>query len=267
VDSVQSRAGQRISPIFLAIVAVTAISGLITWRYGQVTINVQGGLAVEQPARLALFFFVVGGWIISLCLHEFGHAFLAHRFGDHSIASRGYLTLDPRKYADLTLSILIPVFFLLLGGIGLPGGAVWIDRGAIQGKIRHSLVSAAGPLVNLAFAIALGVAVSNVSPGTHSIFWAGVSFLAFLQVTAAVLNLLPIPGLDGFGIIEPYLPHRFVAKVAPIGGFIFLGLILLLWLPPINDAFFDIIYDVTDLFGISEIYSQVGGAMFRFWNQ
>ncbi|GAA3232975.1 site-2 protease family protein [Actinocorallia longicatena] len=267
MGAVESRANQRISPIFIAIVALTIIFGLIAWRF-------EG--TATSGARMSVFAFVVCGWIVSLCLHEFGHALLAHRFGDRSISSSGYLTLDPRKYADLTLSLVLPVLFLLIGGIGLPGGAVWIDRGAISGKWRHSLVSAAGPIMNLIFAGVIGIALMTVGPGMsvfafiqsgHQLFWAGLAFLGFLQVTAAVLNLLPVPGLDGFGIWEPYLPRELVRKVAPLGGYIFLGLIALLWIPAINEQFFKLVYHFTGWFGINDGLSALGHRLFMFWKQ
>jgi Zn-dependent protease len=97
------------------------------------------------------------------------------------------------------------------------------------------------------------------------VFWLGVAFLAFLQVTAAILNLLPIPGLDGFGIIEPYLPQRWVAKVSPYGGYVFLILIALLWLGPINDAFFTAVFHITEALGLGEIPIRVGLSLFQFW--
>ena len=253
----------RPGPVFLAIVAVFAVCGLVTWRYGS--------SADVTVARMALFGFVVAGWIVSLCLHEFGHAYFAYRSGDHSVATRGYLTLDPRKYADVTLSFFIPVLFILLGGIGLPGGAVWIDRGAIRGRLRHSLISAAGPISNALFAIVLALIISAMAPandlGTlqHGVFWSGVYFLAFLQVTAALLNLLPIPGLDGFGIVEPYLPRHWVAKAAQYGGYAFFILIALLWLPPINHAFFDTVFHLTDALGIDQGWISLGNTLFRFW--
>ena len=73
-----------------------------------------------------MFIFVIAGWMVSLCLHEFGHAFTAWRFGDHDVAVRGYLTLNPLKYSNPMLSIVLPLLFIALGGIGLPGGAVWV---------------------------------------------------------------------------------------------------------------------------------------------
>jgi Zn-dependent protease len=182
------------------------------------------------------------------------------------VAGKGYLTLNPLKYTDVALSFVLPVLFLLLGGIGLPGGAVYIDRGAIRGRIKHSLISAAGPLANLVFAIVLGVILSNLATSLdHALFWSGVAFLAFLQVTAAVLNLLPVPGLDGFGIVEPYLPRHWVAQANRVGGYAFMALLALLWIPPVNRQFFSVIYHLTDLFGINSDLTAVGHALFQFW--
>lgn len=249
-------AAVRPSPVFLAIVAATVLCGLIAWRYGE---------NPAREARIALFGFVLAAWMMSLCLHEFGHAYTAYRSGDRGVLAKGYLTLNPLKYSDIVLSFLIPVVFIMLGGIGLPGGAVWIDRHSIRGRLRHSLISAAGPLSNILFAIMLAVLYKNFAHQDHGVFWLGVAFLAFLQVTAAVLNLLPIPGLDGFGIIEPYLPRRWVAKVSPYGGYVFLILIALLWLEPINKAFFNFVYHITEAVGLGEIPIRVGLSLFQFW--
>ncbi|TNY37011.1 site-2 protease family protein [Thermomonospora catenispora] len=232
----------RPSPVFLGIVGLTVLCGVAAWR--------QEFYFDEKFSQFAVFGLVLAGWILSLCLHEFGHAYLAYRSGDHGAATRGYLTLNPLKYGDVTLSFLLPVLFILMGGIGLPGGAVWIDRGRIPGRLRHSLISAAGPLANLAFAIVLAVAVTNLRSPDHLVFWSALAFLTFLQVTAALLNLLPIPGLDGFGIVEPYLPRRWAAKANEVGGYAFLILLAVLWIPPVNGLFFDVVLHVTDLLGV-----------------
>jgi len=257
VPESRGRSAVRPSPVFLAIVGATVLLGLATWRYGE---------NPAKPARVALSGFVIAAWILSLSLHEFGHAYMAYRSGDRSVATRGYLTLNPLKYADVTLSFLIPVVFILLGGIGLPGGAVWIDRHVIQGRLRHSLISAAGPLSNAIFAVMLAVLYKNFAHQDHGVFWLGVAFLAFLQVTAAVLNLLPIPGLDGFGIIEPYLPRRWVEQANAYGGYVFLALIALLWLGPVNGAFFGLIYNVTDALGLGELPIRLGHQLFTWWS-
>ncbi|RAY15770.1 site-2 protease family protein [Actinomadura craniellae] len=255
----EMRSGVRPSPVFLGILGACVLLGVVTWQYGPVT------MAPEMAPRLAVFGFVVTGWIVSLCLHEFGHAYLAYRSGDHTVAAKGYLGLNPLKYGDITLSFALPVLFVLLGGIGLPGGAVWIERHRIRGRLRHSLISAAGPLANLAFAVVLALAVTNLIHEQRGFFWSALSFLVFLQVTAALLNLLPVPGLDGFGIIEPYLPRAWSDKAAEIGGYAFFGLIALLWIPAINSAFFDMVFHLTDLLGVEEFPIQLGHALFRFW--
>lgn len=251
------RSAVRPSPVFLLVTGLFVLSGLALWRFGSLP---------TREGRLTLFAFVVCGWIVSLCLHEFGHAFFAWRSGDHSVATNGYLTLNPLKYGDITLSFILPVLFLLLGGIGLPGGAVYINRGAIRGRLRHSLISAAGPIANLVFAVVLGVVVANLANDIeHGLFWTGLSFLAFLQVTAAILNLLPVPGLDGFGIAEPYLPRSWVAQADRVGGYAFIALLALLWVPAINRGFFSVIYHVTNVFGIDQSLVAVGHALFTFW--
>ncbi|HEY9616580.1 MAG TPA: hypothetical protein V6C64_07060, partial [Microcoleaceae cyanobacterium] len=74
------------------------------------------------------------GWIISICVHEFGHAIVAYWGGDTSVKDKGYLTLNPIKYAHPVLSLLLPLVFLLLGGIPLPGAAVYIDSRQLRGR-------------------------------------------------------------------------------------------------------------------------------------
>ena len=89
--------------------------------------------------------FVFGGWMISLCLHEFGHAIVAYFGGDTSVKDKGYLTLNPLNYTDPGLSLLLPMIFLVMGGIALPGGVgdsflVRLDYG-ITGRLAGTKFS------------------------------------------------------------------------------------------------------------------------------
>ncbi len=188
---------------------------------------------------------VLGGWAVSLCLHEFGHAAVAYRGGDHSVRAKGYLTLDIRRHTDLGLSFVLPIVILLVGGIPLPGGAVWIEHGAIRSRGMRSLVSLAGPATNLVIGALLTAAVAFVTEMPIGLA-IGLSCLAFIQVIAFVLNILPIPGLDGFGVIEPFLSlntRRMAAKVRP-------------WAPLV---LFLLIIGVP---GVSAVFFQAGGAVF-----
>ncbi len=252
----RSRTGWRPSPVFLGIVAVAALSGWVLWS---------GNLSWGIGLGIAAFFFVTACWVITLCLHEFGHAIVAYRNGDLSVAHRGYLTLDPLRYTHVLFSIVLPLLFLVLGGIGLPGGAVFIDRRALRSRFAQSAVSAAGPLINLAIAIVLAVALALREANTP--FWAAVAFLVFLQVTSAILNLLPVPGLDGYGIIEPYLPRAFAAQAARIAPFAVLGLFALLWIPAFNAAFFTGINGLVSLLGVPDGAVGAGYGLYQFWRQ
>ncbi|MDH4148766.1 MAG: site-2 protease family protein, partial [Acidimicrobiia bacterium] len=150
------------------------------------------------------------------------------------VVAKGYLTLDPRRYTEPVLSIVMPLVFLMLGGIGLPGGAVWINRGAIRSPIMQSLMSLAGPAASVGVGIVLGVPFI-LFPDTvleHGAFASALAFLVALQFTSAALNLLPVPGLDGYGVIEPHLPADVRASLDRLRPVAFIMLFVLLWNVP-----------------------------------
>jgi Zn-dependent protease len=99
----------------------------------------------------------------------------------------------------------------------------------------------------------------------HGRFWTGLAFLGFLQVTAAVLNLLPIPGLDGWAILEPHLSRETVAFGERIKPWGMLGVILLLQLQRVNAALFRIVDWLYDRTGADPVLWQLGHEFFRFW--
>lgn len=248
---------RKISVIFWVLLAVLGTSGLAIWSgWGN--------------AKFGVFLFVVAGWLVSLCLHEYAHARTALHGGDISVGTKGYLTLNPLKYTHPIYSFVMPLVFIILGGIALPGGAVFIERGRIQGKWKHSLISAAGPAVNLVFGLLLLIPLSqvtHVSNENHLNFMSAVAYLAMLQIMAGILNLVPMPGLDGYGIIEPWLSYenrRAFGNLAPYGMMI---VFLLLWNPTVNNWFFnDVIYQIMGWFGSSAPLAQYGYGLFHFFN-
>jgi Zn-dependent protease len=260
--SKRRRSAVRPSPIFLAFVALALVGGWLSWRDS------------TPGARLAdfgVFLMVVAAWVVSLCVHEFAHAYAAYRAGDRSVEAAGYLTLNPLKYAHPVLSILLPLFFIVQGGIGLPGGAVYLHRQSFRSKAMQSVAAAAGPLTNVAFAVALlSAAHGHTWDGPHGRFWAGLAFLGFLQITAAVLNLLPIPGLDGWAIIEPHLDPATAHGAEKIKPWGMIGVIVLLQINSLNTAFFDLVYRIYDAFEPLQFgfrLSDVGHAFFKFWHK
>ncbi|MEU3467018.1 site-2 protease family protein [Streptomyces sp. NPDC048387] len=248
------RSERRISSVFLGIVAVMAVTGWAVWTgYG------------TSPG-LAVFLFVTSAWVVSLCLHEYAHARTALHGGDTTIGAKGYLTLNPLKYTHALLSIVLPVVFVILGGLGLPGGAVYIERDRIRGRWRHSLISAAGPLTNVAFAVICTAPFwLDALDGVPVPFRFALAFLALLQVSAAILNFLPVPGLDGYGVIEPWLSHRARRELAPLAPFALIGVFALLWIPEVNSAFFDVVQAVLRALGVSDLETYCGHDLYRFW--
>ncbi|MEU6483853.1 site-2 protease family protein [Streptomyces sp. NPDC046887] len=245
---------RRVSPVFLGIAAVMAVTGWAVWTEFSANLG------------LAVFLFVTSGWIVSLCLHEYAHARTALHGGDLTIGAKGYLTLNPLKYTHALLSVVLPVVFVILGGIGLPGGAVFIERHRIQGRWKHSLISAAGPLTNVLFAVVctapfwLG-ALDGVPVG----FRFALAFLALLQVTAAILNFLPVPGLDGYGVVEPWLSHRIRRQIEPFAPFGLLAVFVFLFIPEVNQAFFGMIDAILDALGVHRVETYCGQDLYRFW--
>ena len=256
------------SPVFVGIVAIFVVSGVMTWtRFGNVGIDV--------------FLFVISGWIISLCLHEYAHAITGYFSGDLTVADRGYLRLNPLKYTHPLLSIVLPVIVVILGGIGLPGGAVWIDHRYVRSKVKDSLISAAGPLTNVVLALVvaapflLGLGpqlVETIGGYTvsgnagHLEFWAALATLAFLQITASVLNFLPIPGLDGGSIIAPWMSPAYQRAWNLFAPYGFILLFLALWQTRLGQWFYDAVFWVAEKLGLSEVLIQVGLELMRFWS-
>jgi Zn-dependent protease len=235
----------KVSPVFLGLVAITAASGAVLWS----------GLLAQFAGPMTILF-VTAGWITSVCVHEFGHAFVAYLGGDRSVRASGYLDLNPLRYTNVLLSLVMPVLFLLLGGIGLPGGAVYIDRGALRSRAWDSAVSVAGPVGTLVCGVL--VAIPFLLPGhlawvtsTNVGFFSALAFLGFIEVIALLLNLLPVPGLDGFGILRPWLPYSVQGLANQYGQLGILAVFAALWfVPAVRDNFFPLVAQITSLAGI-----------------
>ncbi len=249
-----ARGEGRVSPVFLGLVAIMAVSIWAVWT------------DFSASPGFAVFLFVVSTWIVSLCLHEYSHARTALHGGDITVGAKGYLTLDPLKYTHALLSIVLPVIFVIMGGIGLPGGAVFIEQHRIRSRWKQSLVSAAGPLSNLVFAgIVSAPFWLGLMDGVPDNFRYALGFVVLLEVTATILNALPIPGLDGFGVIEPWLSYNTRRQLAPYAWIGLLAVFGFLQITAVNHAFFDMIDAILRTLGVTEWDTYWGQQLFRFW--
>jgi Zn-dependent protease len=213
------------------------------------------------------FLVVLVGWVFSLCLHEFSHALVAYMGGDYTVREKGYLTFNPLKYTHPIYSLLLPILFLVMGGIGLPGGAVYIETWRLRSKRWESAVSLAGPLSNLLLAVVLA-GILQFAPDGAGGAWPGLGFLALLQISAVVLNLIPVPPFDGYGIVAPFLNPELRMKISRLGIFITLGVFFLLWYVPfINNIFWDIVGYLGNLLHLPYALVFQGFSEFRFWKR
>jgi Zn-dependent protease len=211
------------------------------------------------------FIVVLIGWVFSLCLHEFSHAFVAYQGGDYTVKEKGYLTFNPLKYTHPVYSIVMPLLFLIAGGIGLPGGAVYIERWRLRGPRWETAVSLAGPFSNALLALVLGL-VLRFTPLSDTIVGPGLAFLALLQVSAVVLNLLPVPPFDGFGALEPYLPMEWRIKLAQTRGALSIIVFIVLWYVPfVNQVFWWLVGLLAHLASVPIDVAMLGYSQFLFW--
>ncbi|HXJ59841.1 MAG TPA: site-2 protease family protein [Verrucomicrobiae bacterium] len=226
-------------------------------------------LSLAEPGKsIECFFIVAILWIFSLSLHEFGHAWVAYRGGDHTVADKGYLTMNPFRYLHPVQSLLLPMIFVVLGGIGLPGGAVYINRALLRSRTWDTAVSLAGPAMDLILILLLGFAFKFglIPPDRENLFTISLAFLLRLLISALLLNMLPVPPLDGFQAIAPWLPRaprEQLLGLSNVGMFIVL---LSLWfIPSVSSAFWGTVASLSSVFDVEPAWVRAGYGAFRFW--
>lgn len=190
--------------------------------------------------------------IFAITVHEAAHGFAARFFGDMTADRAGRITLNPIKHIDPIGTILVPALTLLVGGI-LFGWAkpVPVDFTRLRNPKRDMLwVAAAGPASNFVMALfwALMIKLSVSSPNIYSepmalMGQAGV----MINVVLMVLNLLPLPPLDGGRIAVSLLPNHMAYKYAQVERYGLIILIVLLAtgiLGRIMDPFIDAVIQI-----------------------
>jgi Zn-dependent protease len=204
----------------------------------------------EILQRLLVFIPVL---LLSLTVHEYAHAWTAHRYGDDTAERLGRLTLNPLAHADPIGTFILPLLNVPFGwakpvpvnparfrrGVSMASGMMW--------------TSLAGPIANVLLAIASTVALGLLlrvapepSPGAGQGI-AGIVALFLLRmmqmnVVLAVFNLLPIPPLDGSRVVDAFLPARWRPQweaFSRYSMFLLLALVFLGWriiAVPVNAA-------------------------------
>jgi Zn-dependent protease len=226
-------------------------------------------LVLDQPPRLLTFAFVMVGWMLSVMAHEFGHALVGYWAGDHTVKAKGYLDFDPRRYADPFVSLGIPILALAVGGIGFPGGAVYLNTGLMRSRPWRAAASLAGPAVTAVIFVGLALGLNlwfAIAGRAHGDLFPALSVLAFLQAMALILNLLPIPGLDGFNAIRPFLPGAWGPGIRKLEGLSMVALLVLVFvIPGASAALFRAAATLSLAAGLDPAALNYGWKAFHFW--
>jgi len=182
----------------------------------------------------------------AITLHEAAHGYAARHFGDYTAANAGRITLNPLRHIDPVGTIAVPLLILvmskLLGGGGILFGwakPVPVNFGQLRSPKRDMLwVAAAGPGANL-FMAACWALVLKLAQGLPSnYFSAPLSGMAEIGITInvvlMVLNLFPLPPLDGGRIAVSLLPNRLAWRFAMLEPYGFMILLVLLFSGVLN---------------------------------
>ena len=166
--------------------------------------------------------------VIGVTCHEFSHAFTADQLGDHRPRALGRVSLNPVRHIDPFGALL----FLIAGfGYGRP---VPVNVYALRpGRIGMAMVAAAGPIANVLVALVFAIVYRAIRiSGVQIDLAEGIVLSAvFYNFVLAILNLIPIPPLDGYNVLLAFLPPRYAFTLQRYAQYGFLLLLLLVFIP------------------------------------
>jgi Zn-dependent protease len=173
-----------------------------------------------EKLRYALIYLV--SLVLSICVHEFGHAFVADKLGDRLPRSQGRVTLNPLAHIDPIGTLLMPLIAVFSGpaigsrilGWGKPVQISLSPRDInrkISIRTAHALVAIAGPAMNILFALVLSVVFVLLARAgeRYDELAKGIAGVISMNIGLCWFNLLPIPPLDGGAVWGRLLPRRF----------------------------------------------------------
>lgn len=203
--------------------------------------------------------------LFAITVHEVAHGWVANKLGDKTALIMGRITLNPLKHIDPFGTIILPIIMLIstsaLTGQGFIFG--WAKPVPVNfHQLRHprrdmAIVAAAGPFANLLMAIfwAAIVKLNSLIPGASIFIQKSAEYGIIFNCVLLVLNLLPIPPLDGSRIVASILPPRIALAYEQIEAFGFWILIALLVTgllgPLISPPIYMLINLLASLFGLN----------------
>jgi Zn-dependent protease len=175
--------------------------------------------------------------VFAITVHEVAHGWIAKKYGDNTADSQGRLTLNPIKHIDLLGTIIIPGLLLITGTGFIFGWAkpVPVDpRNFKNPRADMAVVALAGPVSNILMAIfwaliaRVGMTIgSDAAMVAEPLIYTGIAGIS-INLVLALVNLLPIPPLDGSRILSGLLPNYWAWQYNKLERFGFIILLLLL---------------------------------------
>lgn len=197
--------------------------------------------------------------LLFVCLpsHEFAHAYAAYKLGDNTAKYQGRLTLNPFKHLDLFGSVMI-----LLVGVGY-AKPVPVNMMNFKNRKRDMAITAlAGPLMNLLFGVVfvfldvlfyqlltVKIVFSSLTLiKIYTIIHFVLQTVAYISISLAIFNLIPIPPFDGSRILGYFLPDRIYYKIMQYEQIIFIVVLVALWFGFLSGPLNKMITAVTGVF-------------------
>lgn len=175
---------------------------------------------------------VLGSILLSMTLHEAMHAFTGYWLGDDTAKLEGRLSLNPIRHIDPFLTILLPILLVIAGG-PVFGAAKPVPFNPFRvrgGEFGAALVGIAGPLTNLAFAVAAAGIINIGSLSTGQGFGEVLWIFAQVNVGFFVFNMIPFPPLDGSRLLYAFAPEPLQKVMQQIESLGFMGIAIFIFL-------------------------------------
>lgn len=192
---------------------------------------------------LSQFLVTAVGIAVAISVHEFGHAYVAHLLGDDTAKMSGRMTLDPLKHLDP-----IGLIVLIIARFGWAKPVPINPNNFKNYKIGSLLVSLAGPAFNLITAIIIGNLMRFFDLEAIQLIF---SYIVSFCIGFAAFNLLPLPPLDGWGIISTFISPKYydmVYKYESMSTVIFILLIFTNFHLIILNPILTILYRIVNIF-------------------